>query len=185
MIDSSLLWFLSCPFKVPDVEHFLSQWEHLNGLSPVWVLSRLFKWLEIEHLKSHWEQLNCFSMVWTLSFLFTLPDVEEREQLKGLSLFWVLSCVSSKSICVFCLPCWKLNWHPDILSVVLNYDPNVPKLSLAVQKKISYNCMLGFAIQTFRYSHMELFSHLGCLVCGILSFVFLIYSNAFLTFWHS
>ena len=29
MIDSSLLWFLSCPFKVPDVEHFLSQWEQL------------------------------------------------------------------------------------------------------------------------------------------------------------
>ena len=45
--------------------------------------------------------------------------------------------------------------------------------------------MLGFAIQTFRYSHMDLFSHLGCLVCGILSFVFLIYSNTFLIFWHS
>ena len=45
--------------------------------------------------------------------------------------------------------------------------------------------MLSFAIQTFRYSHMDLFSHLGCLVCGILSFVFLIYSNAFLIFWHS
>ena len=50
MIDSSLLWFLSCPFKVPDVEHFLSQWEQLNGLSLVWVLSCLFKWLDIEHL---------------------------------------------------------------------------------------------------------------------------------------
>ena len=45
--------------------------------------------------------------------------------------------------------------------------------------------MLGFVIQTFRYSHMDLFSHLGCLVCGILSFVFLIYSNTFLIFWHS
>ena len=32
---------------------------------------------------------------------------------------------------------------------------------------------------------MDLFSHLGCLVCGILSFVFLICSNAFLIFWHS
>ena len=45
--------------------------------------------------------------------------------------------------------------------------------------------MLGFAIYTFRHSHMDLFSHLGCLVCGILSFVFLIYSNTFLIFWHS
>ena len=45
--------------------------------------------------------------------------------------------------------------------------------------------MLGFAIQTFRYSHMDQFSHLGCLVCGILSFVFLVYSNTFLIFWHS
>ena len=45
--------------------------------------------------------------------------------------------------------------------------------------------MLGFAIHTFRYSHMDLFSYLGCLVCGILSFVFLTYSNAFLIFWHS
>ena len=49
----------------------------------------------------------------------------------------------------------------------------------------SFHRVLSFAIQTFRYSHMELFSHLGCLVCGILSFVFLIYSNAFLIFWHS
>ena len=123
-------------------------------------------------------------MVWTLSCLFKLPDIEEWEQLKGLSPLWVLSCASSKSICVFCLPCWKLNWHTDILSVVLNYDPNVPKLSQAVLKN-HHNCMLGFAVQTFRYSHMDLFSHLGCLVCGILSFVFLIYSNTFLIFWHS
>ena len=123
-------------------------------------------------------------MVWTLSCLFTLPDVEEWEQLKGLSPFWVLSCASSKSICVFCLPCWQLNWFTDILSVVLNYDPNVPKLSQAVPKNI-INWMLAFAIYTFRYSHIDLFSHLGCLVCGILSFVFLIYSNAFLIFWHS
>ena len=69
----------------------------LNGLT-------LHIW---SHTRSNW-------MVWTVACLFTLLDVEEWEQLNGLSPFWVLSCASSKSIHLFCLPCWKLNLHIGI-----------------------------------------------------------------------
>ena len=71
-----------------------------NGLIlNIWSATRskwmFFHWCELFHVSS-------------------MPDVKEWEQLNGVSPLWVLSCASSKSIHVFCLPCWKLNWHTDI-----------------------------------------------------------------------
>ena len=71
-----------------------------NGLIlNIWSATRskwmFFHWCELFHVSS-------------------MPDVKEWEQLNGVSPLWVLSCASSKSIHVFCLPCWKLNWHTGI-----------------------------------------------------------------------
>ena len=67
--------------------------------------------------------MNVFSLVSTLSCLFKLPDVEEWEQLNNVSPLWVLSCASSKSIHVFCPPCWKLNWAPR-LEITCKWNKN-------------------------------------------------------------
>ena len=53
------MWVLSCLFKALDVEHLISRWEQLIGLSTsVDSFMLVQSTLDVEHLKSQWEKLN-------------------------------------------------------------------------------------------------------------------------------
>ena len=66
-------WKFQATWNWEALAHFLQ----LNGFSPVWVLSCFFKWPAIEKFLSHFEHLKGFSRLWVLSCSFKWPAIEK------------------------------------------------------------------------------------------------------------